>query len=367
MQAVFGPLMPFLRAEMSLTYSVAALHPTAFALGMILSGLTAGRAAKIWSRRVRFWGGGAGMAIGGILVALLGHPALTIASAFLMGFIGSYLLVVISAMLSDRHGSLRAVALTESNVAASISVTLVPMLIAFGVQSGLTWRFAILAGVAAWVVLALVGWRVPLPTGLSGEANAPDGVSLPLPRRFWLYWVVIILGVSIEWCVVYWGADFLQNAVGLDRVTASTLMSVYFIAVVLGRVLGSRLAHTVESSRLLMGAVAVVVVGFPLFWLGAIPSLNIVGLFVVGLGIANLYPLGLSVAAGIDPQQASVASARISLASGLAILVAPFVLASFADHIGIFGAFGVAAVLLVLVAGLVFAAQRGRAVRVTTV
>jgi fucose permease len=274
-----------------------------------------------------------------------------------MGLIGTYLLVMIQAMLSDHYGSLRAVALTESNVAASLSVALAPLIIGFGEQMELTWRFGILVGVGAWLALAISSWRVALPSGHSATQTARSSAR-PLSRRFWLYWVVIALGVAVEWCVVYWGADFLENSVGLDKVSASTLMSVFFVAVVIGRALGSRLTRAFDSSRLLIGAIAVVGAGFPFFWLAQAAPLNIAGLFVVGLGIANLYPLGLSVATSAAPEQASLASARISLASGSAILIAPQVLASFADHVGIAGAFGVAAALLVVVAVTAVMAQR---------
>ncbi|MEP7291141.1 MAG: hypothetical protein ABI835_05130 [Chloroflexota bacterium] len=52
MISALGPLMPFLRVELNLSYSVAALHLSAFAVGMILAGLTADRAVR------RAWGGG---------------------------------------------------------------------------------------------------------------------------------------------------------------------------------------------------------------------------------------------------------------------------------------------------------------------
>jgi MFS family permease len=355
MQSSLGPLMPFLRAELNLNYSETALHLSAFAFGMIIAGLVADRVALRWGRALVFWGGALGMGVGGVLLTLANRSALTIASSFLMGLLGAFLLVMIPACLTDHHGNKRAIALTESNVAASISATLAPLMVGLGETIGLTWRFALLVGAGICFLLALVFRRTPIPTG---ERRSQAQSNHPLPRRFWAYWLVVVLGVSLEWCMVFWGADFLQNSVGLEKVAASTLMSVFFVAMVIGRVIGSRLTHNFESSRLLIVAIAVVGVGFPLFWLGRSPAINIVGLFIAGLGIANLYPLTLSVAASIDPEQANLASARILLAGGLAILVAPQVLASFADRVGIYDAFGVAGGLLVAAAIIIFAAGR---------
>jgi MFS family permease len=129
LQTSLGPLMPFLRAELDLNYSSAGLHFSAFALGMILAGLTADRFVRRWGRRLVFWGGGAGMAVSALCLGLSRQAALTIASAFLMGWLRANLVVVIQATLSDRHGEQRAVALTESNLAASLSAGLVPLFI----------------------------------------------------------------------------------------------------------------------------------------------------------------------------------------------------------------------------------------------
>lgn len=356
MQSSLGPLIPFLRSELNLNYSETAVHLVAFSIGMIIAGLTAERFAARLGRRAVFWIGGAGMAFGAILLTLGRQPLLTIASSFIMGLIGAYLLVMIPAALSDLHGRQRAIPLTESNVAASISATLAPLMVGFGVEIGLTWRFALLMGAAAWGMLWLVFRRTPVPE--SERASHTGAARRPLPRLFWAYWFLIFLGVSLEWCLSFWGADFLQNSVGLEKVAASTLMSVFFIAMVIGRLLGSRMTRRFESGQLLIYAIGIVCIGFPLFWLGKSPVINIIGLFGAGLGIANMFPLTLSVATSIDPQQADLASARVLLAGGLAILSAPLVLASFADRVGIYQAFGVAAALLVAAALIALSARR---------
>ena len=105
LQAALGPLMPFLRAELDLNYTVGGFHFSAFALGMVLAGLTGDRFASRWGRTAIFWGGAIGMAAGAIGFALARKVGLTIAAAFLIGFLGTLLLVMIQAALSDHHGA----------------------------------------------------------------------------------------------------------------------------------------------------------------------------------------------------------------------------------------------------------------------
>jgi fucose permease len=356
-QAALGPLMPFLRTELRLNYTIAGLHLSAFALGMIGAGLTADRLAQRWSRRAIFWGGGFGMALGALGLTLSGQPVLTVASIFSMGFLGTLMLILIQTTLSDRHGQHRVIALTESNVGASISASLAPVVVGSFEGIGLDWRGALFLAVLAFVVLALCFRHVSLPRSRQAISRSQDSTQT-LPLVFWAYWFVICLGVSIEWCLIFWGADFLEKVIGLSRVNAATMMSVFFGAMVLGRFAGSRLSRVVPSASLLLLAIGITLVGFPLFWLARLAPLNLAGLFIAGLGVANMFPLTLSVALNAVPEQADVASARLSLGGGLAILLAPLVLGWTADQLNIQNAYGIVALLAVIVAIVAFWANR---------
>jgi len=170
--------------------------------------------------------------------------------------------------------------------------------------------------------------------------------------------MVIVLCVAAEWCLAFWSADFLADVAGLPQSAAATAVGLFYLAMIVGRVAGSRLAWVMPTGRLLLAALGVAAVGFPLFWLAQTPALNVAGLFVAGLGVANLYPLALSAAAGAAAGQANTASARISLAAGLAILTAPLALGSVADRVGIQSAYGLVIGLLVAAVGMVVWANR---------
>src|SRR3712207_5002185 len=113
MQTVLGPLMPFLRAEHGFSYTVASLHFSAFALGSLPVGLLGDRVTGRWGRRASLWGGGAGMAMGALLLGASPVTPGTILGAFLMGTCGGLLLITTQAVLADKHGEWRAVAITE--------------------------------------------------------------------------------------------------------------------------------------------------------------------------------------------------------------------------------------------------------------
>jgi fucose permease len=353
MQAAIGPLMPFLRDELHLNYTVSAFHLSAFALGTIIAGSTGERIARRLGRGIAFWGGAAGMSLGAVLLTLGRNELVTIASSFVMGFLGSVLLVMIQATLTDRHNGLRQIALTEANIAASASAGLVPLVIGGLERVGVGWRGALYVGIAVLALLGVTYGQEQIPQTPHATHHA---AGRKIPRVFWIVWLTVLFGVATEWCVIFWSADFLISVVGLPKVDASSMVSLFFIASLTSRIVGSRLARSIDSMVLLMGALVVTFAGFILFWLTPAAAISVCGLFLLGFGIANVYPLALSIATGLAPSD--FASARISMGSGVAAFIAPQVLGWAADHIGIRYAYGLVAVLVVTAFAMILIAYR---------
>jgi MFS family permease len=104
---VLGPITPFLKDELGLSYTVSSLHFTAFAVGILLVGLGGHVPIRRLGRWRSLWIGAAGMSLGALLLAAGRTPVITIGAAFLMGAIGSLILALVPSVLSDRHGELR--------------------------------------------------------------------------------------------------------------------------------------------------------------------------------------------------------------------------------------------------------------------
>jgi MFS family permease len=357
LQAAPGVAMPLLRDDLGLNYTVGGMHISALALGMVLAGLLADRAVARWGRRTVFWGGGGGMAVGALLLVVGQHPAITIAGMFLMGLLGTALLATIQSGLADRHGTLRAIALTESNVVAAVITILPPLLVGGFERIGIGWRGAFVAMVLAWGVAYLTQRDVDIPASRPRKTES-GGTDRALPPIFWLYWAALVSCVAVEWSVIAWSADFMTEAGGLDDDAAALVMTLFFLAMALGRVLGSQLTRRMDVVRLLFAAMSVGLAGFVTFWLAPVLPLLLGGLFVAGLGIANLFPFLLSITVGTAPEQSDVASSRITLGAGLAILLAPQILGTVADQTGIQTAYGLVFVLFVLAMIIVTAARR---------
>ena len=139
----------------------------------------------------------------------------------------------------------------------------------------------------------------------------------------------------------------MEQVLGLIKADAARAVSLFLAAMIVGRVLGSRLVQRFSTRAVVMVSITIAGVGFLLFWRAQILWIGLTGLFVTGLGIANLYPLILSLAINAAGENTVQAGARATLASGTAILALPLLLGRFADAVGIRPAYGIVVVLLI--------------------
>ncbi|HTT13418.1 MAG TPA: MFS transporter [Burkholderiaceae bacterium] len=358
-----GNIVPLLKAELGLSYGTVGLHASALAGGMMTTGLTGAPLLGRVGRRRGMWLGAVGLMLGAALLCLARHPALSIGACALIGAVGGLVPVVVASALADLHGERRDVAYIEANAASYLFSLLGPLGIGAALAIGIDWRFALVAGVALGLLVVAGFRRVRLPD--SPLAHVPAHGALTIV--YWTYWATLALGVAIEYCVLLWAPEFLERVAGMSRSAAAVGAGAFMVAMIAGRLAGSRLLSAHPAGRLLRAALLVTLVGFAVYWgLGDASRVSaawaaafaIAGLFLTGVGIAPIYPLTLALAVRSAGSEAALASARTTLASGGAILVMPALLGRAADDFGLSGAMLIVPVLAALALASAICANR---------
>lgn len=358
--AAIGPAMPLLRDDLGISRTVGGLHFTALAVGSIVAGLLVERSIGKHGRRRVFWGGGAGAAAGALLIGAGWSPVVTLAGALVMGISGASMLAVSQATLSDHHPAHRSVALTEAGTAMSFGSALPALVIGALVAMGAGWRPAFVAPVAIWLMLAFARRSEVFPPA---PRIVDVGRRRRLPAAYWFFWAALIPSVGAEWSVGAWGAGYLVDIAGTTEGSASFLMTAFFGAMVAGRLVGGRLARLMNPFSLLLGTATVGLAGILVFWGSQSTIPVVVGLFTTGLGISMLFPMLLSLAMGTASDRSGVAAARVSIAAGGSVVVAPLTLGALADAAGIRAAFGMVPGLFLLVVVLASLGRRADTAR----
>jgi len=107
-----------------------------------------------------------------------------------------------------------------------------------------------------------------------------------------------------------------------------------------------------------VASLAVTTAGFLLFWLAGSPEPAIAGLFLCGAGIANLYPLSVSLVLAAAPGNGDSANGTTQLLGGVLVIAFPYLLGSLADRLGLHTAFTIELVLIGACAVLLLAGLR---------
>jgi MFS family permease len=383
LNAVLGPILPYLRAVEHISYLVGALHQLAYAMGGGVAGLLAHRDLLGRSATIRL--GLAGAALAGLGVGFGDAAAITLPATLLMGFLNTAALIALWAALSDAHRGHRAVAMTEGEVAVSLGGIVVPLLVAGLASTSATWRFAFVVG-AAVVVAAVLGiGMVKVPererdaaiepgyvTDASadrGDASDPRGVDLPasepsgpdrrgIRSRVQPLLAVIFSIVALEFGLSFWLASYLNVSVGLDTGLAVALVAVLYGANLAGRLLASRLARRIEAARLLAFALATAMVGLPILILAHAAGPATLGFVITGMGIGALFPLTSSLHVGRSPRGADAALGQVLVVAALGQTFGPLAVAVIAQFAGLRAGFLILPALVLTAATALLAAVR---------
>jgi fucose permease len=249
-----------------------------------------------------------------------------------MGIMGGLITAVVPAVLADTHGDNgRNISFAEATAVTYAFATIGPLLMGLSLALSLDWRGVVLLGAAFGMLILVKFHQTTLPTSIRDSTSA----GARLPAVYWAYWALLATVIALEFCVLIWAPEFLERVAGLSRAMAAGSAAAFALAMLIGRVGLSRLLRRVAAPHAFVAALAITLLGFLVYWGTGQPLAVVAGLFVLGLGIAPLYPLSLGFALSTASTQSDTASARVLLAEGLAILSIPALLGILADEVGL--------------------------------
>ncbi len=329
--SVQGNILPFLREELALSYRDVSLHTSAIALGVILVGCFGDRVIGAFGRRRTLVATTLGSAAALVALALAPVAAVSIGACLLFGVVGAFVPVIVQAVLADFEGRWRDIAIAEANAMACLFSTSAPLITGLCVWLGLGWRMALVAGVATAIVILAAFRRVKIPEGTVQKTSD----AWRLPALYWCYWAALGLGVAVEFATILWAPAYFETELGLDPGTAAMAAAAVFVGMLIGRTAAAGLLRLFSGRHLFLAATVLVFAGFAAYRGTTEPVLAVAGLFVLGLGIALLFPLTFSFAIAAAGPAAQKGSARVMIASGSAIMLGPPLLGAIADQAGL--------------------------------
>lgn len=205
-----------------------------------------------------------------------------------------------------RHFSTRNI--TWMHAAYGLGAVLGPLLVTVLLTGGIGWRGAlglmagVIAVVGALLTLTRRSWMCPEPPGPAPSPetspSAAAGAHTPRWSRALVAGVVFMaVEDGIESTAGAWGYVFLTAGRGLPQTAAGIAVSAYWAMMFTGRMLLGPLAVRLGPSRVLTGAITAVPLGALLTALPVPAPVAVIGMMLLGLATAPLFPL-LTLTAG---------------------------------------------------------------------
>ena len=342
----FGPAQSLLRADQGTSLTIAGLHGTAMGVASIFAGWANPRIAHRYGRSRASWIG-LSIFITGLTLFVISPPIyITIPATLITGFGTSLVINTMLTKMSSHYGKSAEVAIPQANGIASLGFVIGTALIGtIAIAFPNLWRVGLLLAVPVALVLFLVGREKDQEEHVPDE-DGPQGGKLS--RSFWIAWVGFIACISSEFAISFWAAALLKDRVGSTAAISTVAIVAMGTGMGIGRWYGGLVLGRLKLDTQLLTVITLQFIGFVGFWLSHNMILSLFCLLAVGIGISMQFALSSIRLIGLSDGRPDLAIGRASLAAGIAIAGAPFLLGLLGDNFGISRAYIMVFVLIAI-------------------
>ena len=216
------------------------------------------------------------------------------------------------------------------------------------------------------VGLGVMAWAGPLLVGADGDRATEPGAARTDPHAGPRPTAVLVVLGAVAGATAYgegalsdWGALHLREQLHAAPALAAAGYAGFSTAMALGRLAGGRLVAAVGERRLLVGGALIAAAGALTAVVTTSLPVALGGFVLVGLGLANVFPLAIARAGALGGPSGVALSTTVGYTG---LLGGPPVIGFLAEHAGLPAALGTVALMAVLAAVLVLGIE-GSALR----
>ena len=218
-----------------------------------------------------------------------------------------------------------------------------PYVMSYALTAGMTWNSGYLiisvfqAFLTAVLLLSLPLWK-GRSSEVSDESGAPDK-ALSLKQIFAIpgaaeVMIAFFCYCAVEQTAILWGSSYLVMHHGVDKELAAGFGSLFLIGLTIGRAMSGFLTVRINDKNMIRLGQGIIVGGLVLMFLPFGSIVSLVGLMLIGLGCAPIYPCVIHSTPshfGADKSQAIIGVQMASAYMGT--LVMPPLFGLIANHL----------------------------------
>ena len=299
--AILGAILPTLFSEIQFNKSEAGNLFFTMNLAMLVMSLLFGPVVDRFGFKIFLAVCSLLVAFSFFLFTTATNYTIVLIAAIILGFGGGGLNGGTNTLTSDIHPEKRSAALNVLGIFFGFGALTIPFLIGvFLGRVGLDPILMFATFLSLIPFILFVSFSFPKPKHEQGFPllEAKKVIKHPL---LWLCGLLLFFQSGNEFTVGGWISTYLNEHIGLTPTTASFLLAGYWAAIMSGRLVSSRIVKLVKNENLILGSgvlslfAAVLVVAAPS------KELSSLGVILLGLGFAAIFPTTLAIVGGTFP------------------------------------------------------------------
>ena len=225
-----------------------------------------------------------------------------------------------------------------------VGASLGPYIMGMALTGGLAWNmgyqviFFLQTGLAVVLFLSLPLWKSRKETATEQKKNEKPLTmrqifSIPGAKEIVL---AFFCYCAMEQTTMLWASSYLVLKDGIDKETAASLASLFLIGMTAGRAVSGFLTYKLNDTNMIRLGQGIVVLGIGVMFLPLGSVASMVGLVLVGLGCAPIYPCVIHSTPAHFGEENSQAMVGVQMASAYSgALLTPPVFGLIANHISV--------------------------------
>lgn len=325
---ILGSIMPYLREEFGLSYDKSGLLLALLAIGNLIASFIGGIISDYIGRKATL--------LIGSLCLVFGFTGFVVASSAKHLYIYSTIAglgwgvmnSIVNAIVSDTtSGDTRTMNILHMFFA--VGAFLSPFVMGIIIRLGFGWRYGIYLIIGLSAIQFFIFLAMPIPKISKEHRDDRDGETNGLAflsnSRYYLFIGILFFYVGVESIINGWLVTYFVDMDILDEVSAQNVLSIFWIGLIVGRIIASYLAHRLSKEGILLisglGGMATIL----LFLILPGKLMITICMFLSGMFYSAMYPTTIANASSIIENSGTATGIMLSF-GGLGGAVLPYLI-----------------------------------------
>jgi len=329
-----GAIMPYLLQHFHMSYDQGGSLLALQAVGNLTASLLGGVLSDFVGRKATLLFGAACFVVGfgGMLLGV--SPWFLYIFVFISGLGWGIMNSLVNAVVNDAAEG-RSSVINLLHMFFALGAFAAPFLVSFILRLGFSWHYAVTAVTAMSMLLVFLFLRMPIETPVRDkDRNGQSSGAFLRNPRFYLFMAILFLYVGTENSINGWLVTYLTDARTLRGISPQDVLSLFWVAIILGRFLVSYVAGRFTRESVILVSSMGGALFFVLFLMTANQILILLSVAIMGLAYSGIYPTTIANASPLIKGSGAATGIMVSL-GGLGGAAIPYINGLVAEGRGI--------------------------------